>query len=247
MKPNSGRAHGRANARERGPLSELLSLTPEDLIRAQAHLASARPEPWRWSGSAAKLGGVFVAFARVSSGAGAAGDPCWAAATTFVEGKLHAFEVVASHADAPYEPGMLFLRSGRPMLEAVQQLAEMPDVLLVNATGLDHPRRAGLAIHLGALLDVPTVGVTHRPLVASGDWPADEHDASTPLVLGGEVVGHWLRTRAGTRPLAIHAGWRTDPATALEVVAACLGRPRTPEPLRLAREYARTARAAAVG
>ena len=236
----------RAGARERTSLSELLSPTRGDLIRAQEHLASARPEPWRWSGSAAKLGGVFVAFARRSSGPGAAGDLCWAAATTFVDGKLHAFKVVASHAEAPYEPGMLFLRSGRPMLEAVQQLPERPDVLLVNATGRDHPRSAGLAIHLGALLDVPTVGVTHRPLVASGDWPADERDASTPLVLNGEVVGFWLRTRAGVRPLAVHAGWRTDPATALEVVKACLGTSRTPEPLRLAREYARKARTATV-
>lgn len=223
--------------------NELLPTTRSDLMHAQEDLASARPEPWRWTGSVSKLGGVFVAFARGSSGSGAAHDLCWAAATTLVEGELHAFNVVASHADARYEPGMLFLRSGRPMLEAVQQLSDRPDVLLVNATGRDHPRRAGLAIHLGALLDLPTVGVTHRPLVASGDWPADERDASTPLILDGAVVGHWLRTRAGMRPLAVHAGWRTDPATALEVVKACQGWSRTPEPLRLAREHARRARA----
>jgi len=87
------------------------------------------------------------------------------------------------------------------------------------------------------------VGVTHRPLVASGAWPADEGAATSPLRLGRELVGYWLRTRPGTRPLAIHAAWRTDPDTAVEVVLAATREARTPEPLRLARTAARRARA----
>jgi deoxyribonuclease V len=118
-------------------------------------------------------------------------------------------------------------------------------VLLIDATGRDHPRRAGLALHLGAQLDIPTVGVTHRTLLAEEAWPGDERGDITPLILDGAVVGHWLRTRPGTRPLAVHAAWRTDPDTAVEVVLAALAGRRAPEPLRRARQAAREARAAA--
>src|ERR1019366_7253372 len=107
-----------------------------------------------------------------------------------------------------YEPGLLALREG-PLLEAaVRALARMPDVLLVNATGRDHPRRAGVAVQLGAILELPTVGVTHRPLLAGGDWPPDQAGARSPMQIGGEEVGCWLRTRPRARPLAVHPGWR---------------------------------------
>jgi hypothetical protein len=112
----------------------------------------------------------------------------------------------------------------------------------VDSTGRDHPRRAGLALHLGVVLGIPTVGVTHRPLVASGSWPDDEPGAISPLTLDGELVGYWVRTRPGTRPLAVHAAWRTDADVAAEVVlSACSGH-RAPEALRLARQAAREAR-----
>jgi len=185
-----------------------------------------------------RVGAVFVCFPRGGSGAGAAGDPGWAAAVSST-----ATWVVTGDAGAPYEPGLLALREGRLLELAVRGLEEPPDVLLVDATGRDHPRRAGLALHLGAVLDLPTVGVTHRPLVASGAWPADDQGATSPLDLGGELVGHWLRTRRGTRPLAVHAAWRTDPDTAVKVVLQALSGRRTPEPLRRARTLARAARA----
>jgi deoxyribonuclease V len=125
----------------------------------------------------------------------------------------------------------------------VRALPEPPDVLVVDATGRDHPRRAGVALQLGAVLDLPTVGVTHRPLSAEGESPPNERGARSPLVLDGELVGYWLRTRPGTRPLAVHAGWRTDADTAVAVVLST-SRVRTPEPLRRARRGAREARAA---
>src|SRR5690606_12756316 len=126
---------------------------------------------------------------------------------------------------------------------ALARLTERPDVLVVDATGRDHPRRAGLALHLGAALDLPSVGVTHRPLVAAGDWPDDERGATSPLLLDGEPVGAWVRTRAGTRPLAVDAGWRTTPEQAAAIVMAATARYRTPTPLREARRIARSARA----
>jgi deoxyribonuclease V len=135
------------------------------------------------------------------------------------------------------------MREG-PFLEAaVQCLPARPDVLLVNATGRDHPRRAGLALHLGARLSLPTVGVTRNPLLAEGHWPADVRGASAYLRIGEETVGCWLRTKRGAPPIAVHAAWRTSPETAVIVVMAVTGRWRTPEPLRQARRAARTTRA----
>jgi deoxyribonuclease V len=120
-------------------------------------------------------------------------------------------------------------------------------VLLIDATGTDHPRGAGLALHLGAVLDVPTVGVTHRPLLATGPEPQNRRGASTELKLGDRTVGRWLRTQEDVRPLAVHAAWRSDDRTAVEVVMRVTARARTPEPLRLARMAAREARAAEEG
>ena len=150
--------------------------------------------------------------------------------------------VVEGAAAAPYRPGLLAAREGPLLEQAVRAMDRFPDVLLVNAVGRDHPRRAGLAVHLGWVLDLPTVGVTHRPLVAEGAWPEDVPGARSPLVVEGEQVGVWLRTRAGCRPLAISAGWRTDVDVAVEVVLAAVGPARTSEPIRRARELARRAR-----
>jgi deoxyribonuclease V len=151
--------------------------------------------------------------------------------------------VVTGEAGAPYEPGLLALRAG-PMLEAaVRALGALPDVLLVDATGRDHPRRAGLALHLGAVLELPTVGVTDRSLIAAGPEPVEARGAQAEVTLEGEVLARRLRTRAGARPVVVHSGWRTDLDTAVAVVlAACQGH-RAPEPLRLARRLAREARA----
>ncbi|HEU6446031.1 MAG TPA: endonuclease V [Gaiellaceae bacterium] len=210
--------------------------TREELIEEQSRLASLLPAARRFEPDA-RIGGVFVCFARGKSGPGRAGDSAWAAACV---GRRAT--VVPGAAGAPYEPGLLALREG-PLMEApVRALPDLPDVLLVDATGRDHPRRAGLALQLGAVLGVATIGVTHRPLLAEGEWPADERGARSPLLLDGEPVGYWLRTRAGTRPLAVHAAWQTDPETAAQVVLST-SRARTPEPLRRARRRAREARA----
>jgi deoxyribonuclease V len=211
----------------------------EALERAQVTLARAAPAPWRARG-APLVAGCFVCFARGTVGPGARGEPARAAAAIGSHGPV---AVVRGAAGAPYRAGRLALREG-PLLEAaVRALPAHPDVLLVDATGRDHPRRAGLATHLGAVLDVPTVGVTHRPLLARGDWPAEERGAHAPLVLDGETVGAWLRVAAGRRPLAVHAAWRTDVDTAIAVVLGATARVRTPEPLRRARRAARRARA----
>jgi deoxyribonuclease V len=218
--------------------------TPDALIAIQLQLAAAAPEPWRpVAAGVGSVGGCFVCFGRGRQGPGAAGDPGWAAAALMVNGRLTGVAVIRGNALAGYAPGLLALREGPLLDAAVRSLPDLPDVLIVGATGRDHPRRAGLALHLGARLSVPTVGVTTRPLVAEGTWPPDTQGAISPLRIRGEHVGCWVRTKQGTRPLAVHAAWRTDPDTATAVVLAVMGDRRTPEPLRQARRAAREARA----
>ncbi len=211
------------------------------LAAAQRELADVSPPLWEPPDQDLGLGAVWVCFPRGLTGPGAAGDSAWAAAVLLRGGRMLARRVVAGVARAPYAAGLLALRVGPLLEEAVRALPDAPDVLLLDATGRDHPRGAGLALHLGAELDLPTVGVTHRPLAATGPWPADEPLATSPLRLGGAVVACWLRTRPGVRPLVVHPGWRVDLPTAVRVVAAASVR-RTPEPLRLARQLARRAR-----
>jgi deoxyribonuclease V len=218
--------------------------SPAELVAAQRALAVADPPPWRPpSDEAAAVGACAVCFERGGAGPGAAGDEAWAAAAVLRGRRVLATAAVTGGAGAAYAAGFLALREG-PLLEAaLRALPVTPDVVLADATGRDHPRRAGLALHLGAALGLPTVGVTHRPLLAAGAWPADARGAWLPLRLAGATVGAWLRTRAGARPVAVHAGWRTDVETAVAVVLAASRGHRTPEPLRHARRLARTARA----
>jgi len=213
----------------------------DDLVGVQQDLARATPALWT-SSERVVVGGVWVTFPRGLSGPGSAGDRAWAAAVVLDGLHLIARQVVVGQAAGSYVPGLLALRLGPLCEDVVRRLTPTPDVLLVDATGRDHPRRAGFAVHLGSVLDLPTVGVTHRPLVASGAWPADVRGAGAPLTIGDDVVATWLRTKPGTRPLVVHPGWRTDAVTAADVVMGCLAGRRTPEPLRRAREAARRAR-----
>jgi deoxyribonuclease V len=181
------------------------------------------------------IGGCFACFD--------AADKGWAAAVLTRNRRPVATALSSAPAGAPYEPGLLALREGALLEAAVRSLPRVPDVLLVNATGRDHPRRAGLALHLGAVLGLPTVGVTDRTLLASGSAPSQARGSFAPLCIGDEPVGAWVRTRTGTRPVAAHAAWRTDHDVAVAVVMIATRRARTPEPMRRARRAARTARA----
>ncbi len=191
--------------------------TPEALEALQRRIAEEadRSPPWR-PPSHPLIGAVFAATRRGLEGAGAPGDPAWVAA---VAGP--GWAIVRGRLEAPYIPGLLALREGRVLERAVRALDPLPDVLIVNATGRDHPRRAGLTVHLGWALGIPTIGVTDR------------------LLAGGEGA---LRCGPG-RGVWVHAGWRIDVETALGIVAP-LQAERTPAPLREARRLARAARAA---
>ncbi|MDR7544669.1 MAG: endonuclease V [Armatimonadota bacterium] len=231
------------------PVGRLLpwAASAEELIATQVRLGHASPDGWHPRRQPSSVAACFVCFRRGRSGPGEAGDAGWAAAVFLIHERLADAVVAQGPAGGPYQPGLLALREGPLLEEAVRRLAGVPEVLLVNATGRDHPRRAGLALHLGARLGVPTIGITSRTLVATGAWPEDRAGARSPLLLADTpepvVVGYWVRPRAGVRPLAVHAAWRTDAATAASVVWDLMRAARTPEPLRQARRLAREARA----
>ena len=216
------------------------------LAHLQESLAGKVSGPFQALTGDEAVGGVFACFTRGTGGIGQEGDTGWAGAALAQDGHVTAGVAVTGKAGGVYRSGYLAVREGALLEAAVRALVELPAVLIVNATGPDHPRRAGLALHLGEVLGIPTIGVTHRPLLATGDWPqSEEEGATSELLWRDEVVGHWVRTRAGCRPVAVHAGWRVDARTARTVVLATARGNRTPEPLREARRLARTARSEA--
>lgn len=151
--------------------------------------------------------------------------------------------VVQRTVGSAYVPGLLALREGPILATAVAALSRAPDVLLVDASGADHPRRAGLALHLGWVLDLPTIGITRRPLCATGAPPPLVRGEWSPLSLDGEMVAASVCTRTGAHPVIAHAAWRTDVDTAVVVaLAASTEGARAPVPLQEARRVAREAR-----
>ncbi len=134
----------------------------------------------------------------------------------------------------PYVPGLLSFREGPVLEEAFGQLAAEPDVLLFDGSGYAHPRRMGLACHMGLWLERPTLGCAKTRLTGRHGEVPPEKGAWAPLIDKGEVVGAALRTRAGTNPVFVSAGHRIDLASALAVTLACTPRFRLPEPIRLA-------------
>jgi deoxyribonuclease V len=212
------------------------------LVDVQRALGRATPRPWSRPDRALRVGACYACFTEDGVEGRQHTATGWAAAVVTQGRRLLDAASRGRPVTATYRPGLLALRSGPLLEDTVRALAVPPDVLIVNATGRDHPRRAGLALHLGAVLGLPTVGVTDRPLRAEGVWPADAFGALAPLRLGGEVVGYWVRTRPGTKPVAVHAAWRTSPDDAVDVVMAATRRARTPLPVRRARQRARQAR-----
>ena len=138
----------------------------------------------------------------------------------------------------PYLPGLLAFRELPGLLAALGGLRRAPDALLCDGHGVAHPRRCGLASHIGVLLGLPSAGCAKRPLV--GVWAEPERAAGsrTELLDGGERIGSVLRTRAGGRPVFVSAGHLLDLRGAERLVLGSLRGHRLPEPQRRAHQLA---------
>lgn len=138
----------------------------------------------------------------------------------------------------PYVPGFLAFREGLVVLEALEKLTKRPHVLIFDAHGLAHPRRMGLATHLGVLVDLPSVGCAKSPLCGEYAEPNQEKGSWTPLRDGKEVIGAVVRTRENVRPVFVSIGHRVDLESAVSLILDCAPRYRLPETTRWAHRVA---------
>jgi deoxyribonuclease V len=148
-------------------------------------------------------------------------------------------QVVARRPESfPYIPGLLSFREIPALLDALAKLGVTPDLLLCDGQGLAHPRRFGLACHLGVLTGIPSIGVAKSLLVGEHAPLPSARGAWRPLRHQGEVVGAALRTRAGVAPVYVSIGHKVSLATAIDYVLACAPRYRLPETTRAAHRLA---------
>ncbi len=203
-------------------------LSPTRAVAVQQRLAGyvrvERPaRPWRW---VAGLDAAFAANERV----------CLAAAVVWDRWERRVVEVATAARPVrfPYVPGLLSFREAPALLAALRKLRGAPEVLLCDGQGLAHPRRFGLACHLGVLCDLPAVGCAKSRLVGEHGELLPAAGARTDLVCAGAVVGAVVRTRAGCRPVFVSVGHRSDLDSAVALVLDCVQGRRLPEPTRLA-------------
>jgi len=136
----------------------------------------------------------------------------------------------------PYIPGLLSFREAPVCLEAARRLRREPDLYVIDGQGVAHPRRLGLASHLGLFVNRPTIGCAKSRLIGAFDEPGVEKGAWSPLRDGDEVIGAVVRTRRRVRPVFVSVGHRCTLEDAIRVTLACTTRYRIPEPTRLAHQ-----------
>lgn len=142
----------------------------------------------------------------------------------------------------PYLPGHLSLREAPAALEALGELSRRPDVLLVDGQGIAHPRRFGIACHIGVVSGIPAIGCAKTHLIGDFREPGPQRGDWSPLEFRGEILGAVLRTRDRVKPLFISPGHLVTLEEAMEIVLHCATQYRLPEPLRIADSLARVAR-----
>jgi deoxyribonuclease V len=192
-----------------------------------------------------RLGSVRI-VGGVDAWAEPAGGRIWAAAVALGFGDLELREsaVVFEPAVAPYFPGFLSLREAPAAAAALARLRTRPDLLFVDGQGMAHPRRFGLACHIGLLAAIPAIGVAKSRLLGRYEPPGPERGDWTPLTDGDDTIGAVLRTRSHTRPLFVSVGHRISLRTAVDYVLRCTHAYRLPEPIRLADRLSRVLRRA---
>jgi deoxyribonuclease V len=213
-------------------------LTPSDAIALQRDLASrveTRPPLARWD----LLAGADVSYNRFSNIFHAGVVVIETRDWTVVERQGAVLET-----NFPYVSGLLSFREAPVLLAAFAKVGSQPDVILLDGQGQAHPRRLGLASHLGLWLDRPCLGCAKTRLTGQFKNLGRKAGSTAPLVDRGEVIGSVVRTKHAVQPVFVSVGHKIDLDSAVRVVLACSRGYRLPEPTRLAHVYVNALRVA---
>ncbi|MDD5297954.1 MAG: deoxyribonuclease V [Rhodocyclaceae bacterium] len=216
------------------PLPHSWDVTPREAMAIQARLAPLVETSDRL-GEVKRVAGVDIGYEE-----GGAVTRAAVAVLDFPSLTLIEQAIVRLPTRFPYVPGLLSFREAPAALAALSRLSAAPDLVLYDGQGLAHPRRLGIACHIGLLTGLPSIGVAKTRLVGThGEVPAGRGEW-TPLTDHGETVGAVLRSRAGVSPIYVSVGHRLSLETAVHWVMACTGRYRLPETTRHAHRLAST-------
>lgn len=215
-----------------GQIQHSWNLSPRAAVALQHRLRSkvvrlGRPRQVR------TVAGTDVGFERNGAIARAA-----VAVLSYPQLELVDFAVAQQPVRFPYVPGLLSFREVPALLAALGRLRVKPDLILCDGQGLAHPRRFGLACHLGVICGVPAIGVAKSRLIGEHGAPMRRRGAWVPLRDKGETIGAVLRSRAGARPIYVSIGHRVSLPVAVRYVMACTTRFRLPETTRWAHRLA---------
>lgn len=210
------------------PIPHRWALTPKRAAELQRELA-AKVHIESPSEPIVLVAGVDAAFS-------SDGSRCIAAAVVWdcQSGSMVEERVARRPLRFPYVPGLLSFREAPAVIAALRRLRTRPSAIMCDAHGYAHPRRFGLACHVGVLCDVPTIGCAKSRLCGSHREPGRRRGSRSALHDRGETIGTVLRTRTDVRPVYVSVGHRIDLPTAEKIVLQCANRYRLPEPTRMA-------------
>lgn len=160
------------------------------------------------------------------------------AVLSFPDLQLQEQSIVRRATTFPYIPGFLSFREIPAVLDALEKINTIPDIILCDGQGLAHPRRFGIACHLGVILDMPTIGVAKSWFIGEYEQVPQKRGSWKPLIHNNETIGAVLRTRSNVKPLYISSGHRISLPTAIDYVLHCAPKYRLPETTRIADKLA---------
>jgi deoxyribonuclease V len=215
------------------PGGEAAAIAEQDRLRPLVRTEGAVPDPLRW------IAGLDVAYA--------VDESCVAGAVTVLDAEtLEVVETATAlrDVDFPYIPGLLAFREIPALIDALAKLTHVPDLLVCDGYGLAHPRRFGLACHLGVLTGGPTFGVAKTAFIGTFDDPGPARGDRSPLVDNDEVIGRVLRTQPKIKPVFVSVGHRISLDAATDLALRLAPRYRLPETTRQSDQASRRALAA---
>jgi len=205
-------------------------VTPDEAVaiqqRLRAEISQAEPTEPITLDQIRTVAGIDVSYREIGR----------AAIAVFSFPDLELIEEVTATREVtfPYIPGLLSFREGPVVLTAFERLRTQPDLLIFDGQGYAHPRRLGLARHMGAYLNWPSIGCAKSRLTGRYDEPEPEPGAWSPLMSGREEIGRVVRTKARVKPVFVSVGYRITLPLAVEIVLRCTRGYRLPEPTRIA-------------